>query len=76
MGPIVYVIAILACGDGQADCRAVRTARPVFTNATACALATRSVLEASTDVDAPLIAARCEPRAAEVTRAAGATPAG
>ena len=58
MGPALYIIAILGCGDGGA-CEQVRLAPATYASRDACALAAPAVLARSTDVDAPEIRAEC-----------------
>ena len=70
MGPALFFIAIMGCGDGGDNCRDVRIAPISYVSADACALAAPGVLATSTDVDAPEIKVECRPGAgAQMTRA-------
>ncbi len=66
MGPALYLIAILGCGEGDAPCQEVRTVETRYESRDACLAATSAVLNRTNDVDAPNIVAQC--------RAAGASP--
>lgn len=59
MGPVSYIIAIMGCADGAADCRAVATMPAQYQSQSACQAATSSVLAANTDFDFPTIIAQC-----------------
>jgi len=67
MGPVLYLIAILGCGEGDASCQEVQIAAPRFASEAACAAATARVLERYADLQYPSVVAQC--------RAVGATPA-
>jgi len=76
MGPALFVIAILGCGDAGDSCRDVRTAPASYVSADACALAAPGVLAESTDVDAPEIKVECRRVAAPQMTDARIAPAG
>ena len=59
MGPLVYVIAIMGCGEGDQACREVQVAQPRFATQAACAAATADVLARYTDLAYPSIVAQC-----------------
>jgi len=59
MGPLVYVIAIMGCGEGDQACREVQVAAPHFATQAACAAATADVLARYTDLDYPSVVAQC-----------------
>jgi hypothetical protein len=59
MGPGIFLIAIMGCGDGGGACRQVRTLEARFETRAACTAATGAAVAAATDVDAPVIVAQC-----------------
>ena len=59
MGPAYYVIAILGCADGSAQCAPVATVPTHYTSQEACAAATADALVARSDLDFPTIVAQC-----------------
>jgi len=60
MGPLVYVIAILGCGENDQACREVQVAEPRFATQAACAAATGDVLARyAAAVDYPSVVAQC-----------------
>ena len=59
MGPGLFVIAILGCADGSADCRPVTTLPTRYESRASCAAATGSALLASTGFDFPELQAEC-----------------
>ncbi len=59
MGPGMFVIAILGCGDGSAQCQAVATLPTRYESQSSCAAATTSALMASTRFDFPELQAEC-----------------
>ena len=67
MGPLVYVIAIMGCGEGDQACREVQVAQPHFATQAACMAATADVLARYADLAYPSVVAQC--------RRAGTRPA-
>jgi hypothetical protein len=59
MAPLIYVIAIMGCGEGDQACREVQVAEPRFATQAACAAATADVLARYTDLAYPSIVAQC-----------------
>lgn len=59
MGPGMFVIAILGCGDGSAQCQSVATLPTRYESQSSCAAATTSAVMASTGYDFPEIEAEC-----------------
>lgn len=60
MGPAYYVIAILGCSDGSAQCAPVATVPTHYTSQEACSAATADALVARSDLDFPTIVAQCK----------------
>ena len=59
MGPGIFLIAIMGCGDGDAPCRTIRTLDTAYQTQEACAAATEGALAGATDADAPVVVAQC-----------------
>jgi len=59
MGPVTYVIAILGCADGSAQCMPAATIPTSYTSEAACAAATPEALLANSDLDFPTLRAEC-----------------
>ena len=59
MGPAYYVIAILGCADGGAQCAPVATVPTQYRTEAACAAGTSEALLANSDFDFPTIVAEC-----------------
>ena len=66
MGPGIFLIAILGCGEGDAPCQTLRTLDTRYESQAACTAATEAALTRAGDVDSPVIVAQCV--------AAGAAP--
>ncbi len=61
MGPAAYVIAILGCADGAADCTPVATLPARYESEATCFAATGGALADSIRADFPTIVAPCQP---------------
>jgi hypothetical protein len=59
MGPGIFLIAIMGCGEGDAPCRQVRMLEVRYESQAACTAATEAALTQNTDVDYPVVAAEC-----------------
>lgn len=64
MGPGVFLIAIMGCGEGDAPCREVRTLEARYESRAACVAATDSAVTRNSDVDYPVVVAQCVPAGA------------
>jgi hypothetical protein len=71
MGPALYLIAILGCGEGDTACREVQIAPPRYASEAACAAATAGVLERYIDLAYPSVVAQCRPAGASPTQLRG-----
>ncbi|HEX8446779.1 MAG TPA: hypothetical protein VF649_09205 [Sphingomonas sp.] len=65
MEPVLYVLAILGCGDGQTRCQAVRIEPARYTSVASCRAAMPDALLRSTDLEFPVVASECR-KAAQV----------
>ena len=59
MGPGIFLIAIMGCGEGDAPCQQVRTIETRYETQAACTAATDAALAKATDVDFPVVVAQC-----------------
>src|SRR3546814_2079739 len=75
MEPIVYLIAILGCGDGSQMCRQQRVEPTPYATMQACRDAMPAALARNTDIDYPTIAADCR-ASGPLIAARPATPRG
>lgn len=74
MGPALFVIAILGCGEGDAPCEQVRRLDTPYQTQASCMAATEAAMIANSETDYPVVVAQCvaaganlsAPRPAEV----------
>jgi hypothetical protein len=74
MGPALFVIAILGCGEGDSPCEQVRRLDTPYQSQASCLAATEAAMLANSQADYPVIVAQCvaagsneaAPRPAEV----------
>ncbi|HEX8512862.1 MAG TPA: hypothetical protein VF688_07125 [Allosphingosinicella sp.] len=59
MGPSIFIIAIMGCGEAEAPCQQVRTLEARYESQAACTAATETALTQNTDIDFPVVAAQC-----------------
>ncbi|KQM57801.1 MULTISPECIES: hypothetical protein [unclassified Sphingomonas] len=60
MAPLVYVMAILGCGDDGATCTRERVAPASYASVAECQAAMPAILAGNTDLYYPVISASCE----------------
>ena len=61
MGPAFYIMAILGCGEAEAQCETVATVAARYESAEACNAATQSAVEEHGDALYPVVVAQCRP---------------
>ncbi len=59
MGPVIYVMAILGCGEGGDVCEPVATAPVRYESEAACNAATSAMIERHSDALFPVVVAEC-----------------
>jgi hypothetical protein len=59
MGPGIFLIAIMGCGEADAPCQTVRTLETRFESQAACTAATEAAVAGAGDVDSPVVVAQC-----------------
>lgn len=66
MAPLVYVMAILGCGDDGATCSRERVTPVSYQSVAECQAAVPAMLARNTDLSYPVISASCERGAAQI----------
>ncbi|MGA9581071.1 MAG: hypothetical protein WBR13_03760 [Allosphingosinicella sp.] len=59
MGPSIFIIAIMGCGEAEAPCQQVRTLEARYESQAACTAAAEAALTQNVDIDYPVVAAQC-----------------
>ncbi|UZK65521.1 hypothetical protein [Sphingomonas sp. M1-B02] len=60
MEPILYVLAIMGCGDDSSSCQQARVEPVRYTSIAQCQQAMPAALERNTDIAFPVISAACQ----------------
>jgi hypothetical protein len=60
MDQVLYVLAIMGCGDDSMQCQQTRVEPARYTSIQACQQAMPAALQRNTDVDFPVISAACQ----------------
>lgn len=78
MEPILFVIAIMGCGESDASCTTVRTLDARYETRAACTAATEAAIMRNSDIEYPVVVAQCTPSriGARVKASEVKTPAG
>jgi hypothetical protein len=71
MQSLLFVIAIMGCGEGDSPCREVQVAPPRFASEAACTAATATVLARYTELSFPSVVAQCRPASAGAVQLRG-----
>jgi hypothetical protein len=66
MAPLVYIMAILGCGDDGATCSRERIAPASYQSVAECQAAMPAILARNTDLSYPVISASCERGGAQI----------
>lgn len=61
MQALVYVMAIMGCGESDAACREVRIDQQSYRSEASCRAATADALARHADLEFPTVVARCRP---------------
>jgi ABC-type hemin transport system ATPase subunit len=59
MGPGIFLIAIMGCGEGDGPCRQVRMLDARYESQAACTAATEAAVMRNSDLDFPVVVAQC-----------------
>jgi hypothetical protein len=65
MQTLLFVMAIMGCGESDAACREVRIDPQTYRSEATCRAATASALARHTDLEFPTVVARCRPANAQ-----------
>ncbi len=68
MEPMLFVMAILGCGDDGSQCSQQRVEPVRYASAAACQAAVPQALSRNTDIEYPVIGAECRPLDERVAR--------
>lgn len=69
MDQIIYVLAIMGCGDDSLACQQARVEPVRYTSYAACQEAMPAALGRNTDIDYPVITAACQRQSARLVDA-------
>ena len=72
MGPALYVIAILGCGEGETACQPIQIADTRYESRETCLAATESMLGRFSNLDFPVLVAQCRAEGAAAAPLRGA----
>lgn len=72
MDQVLYVLAIMGCGDDSMQCQQARIEPARYTSIQACQEAMPAALQRNTDVEFPVISAACQRQTAQVVDAGAA----
>jgi len=60
MDQVLYLLAIMGCGDDSLQCQQARVEPVRYTSIQACQAAMPAALRRNTDIDFPVISAACQ----------------
>jgi hypothetical protein len=69
MDQVLYVLAIMGCGDDTMACQQARVEPARYTSIQACQEAMPAALARNTDIDYPVISAACQRQTAQMVDA-------
>ncbi len=76
MEPLFYVMAILGCGDGQAQCQQARIVPARYETMAQCRAALPDQIAQNTDLSYPVISADCRQSGQRMASGAKGPPRG
>lgn len=59
MGPAIFILAILGCGDDNAPCQTVAVMPTQYRSVAACDAAIEDAIQRHLDTDYPIVVAQC-----------------
>ncbi len=74
MEPLIYVMAIMGCGDGNTHCTEARIVPARYESMAQCRAALPDQIARNTDVPYPMIGAACRSQGAMIARATVKAP--
>jgi hypothetical protein len=69
MDQVLYVLAIMGCGDDSMQCQQARVEPARYTSIQSCQAAMAGALQRNTDIDYPVISATCQRQTAQIVDA-------
>ena len=69
MGSFFYVMAIMGCTDGSAQCAEARVEQVRYASIQQCQAAMPGALQRNTDIDYPVVTAACRANGAQMAQA-------
>jgi len=60
MGPAIFIMAILGCGEADTSCQQVSVAQARYESVAACNADTASAVERNADLPYPVVVAQCQ----------------
>jgi hypothetical protein len=60
MAPVIYLLAILGCGDDQSRCEQVRVEPAAYASVASCRAAMPGALMRNTDLAYPVVVTQCK----------------
>ncbi len=76
MEPLIYVMAIMGCGDGNVQCTEARIVPVRYESMAACRAALPDQIARNTDVPFPMIGAACRAQGMMMAKAEAKPPRG
>lgn len=76
MGSLFYVMAIMGCADGSAQCAEARVEQVRYTSIQQCQAAMPNALERNSDIDYPVVTAACRANGAQMAQSGSDKPRG
>ena len=76
MEPLFFVMAIMGCSDGSANCAEARVEQVTYASYAQCQAAMPGALMRNSDIDFPVVTASCRKRGAEMAKAGRDKPLG
>lgn len=76
MDQVIYVLAIMGCGDDGQACQQARIEPARYASYVACQEAMPAALGRNTDIEFPVISAACQRKSERMVDAQPRTPAG
>jgi len=68
MEPLFYVMAIMGCGDGSAQCAQARLETAQYRSIEQCQAAMPAALARNSDLDFPVVSASCQAKGARLAQ--------
>lgn len=76
MGPAYFIMAIMGCGDGGAECAEARVESTRYVSAAQCQADLPNALARNTDLSFPVISAACRANGPQIASTEGSSHEG